>query len=152
MDKTELACKQLARADRRYRKAQRARERQNRKSYEARQIAAEEGKIYCFLPSTQRAFPSEAISWQGAKRRSSNPKPKDAHLYAHVDIDPRWTIPYLGFENFMCDMGKKPSAEHTIDRISKGYGYWPFNCRWADKTEQSRNRIREGQISLPIVF
>lgn len=32
------------------------------------------------------------------------------------------------------------SEELTIDRIDNDKGYSPDNCRWADKTVQSRNR------------
>ena len=48
-------------------------------------------------------------------------------------------------------MGPKPSPEHTIDRVSKGYGYWPWNCQWADKKAQTDNRALIGdQITLPV--
>lgn len=55
--------------------------------------------------------------------------------YETVPIDPRWE----DFRNFLADMGQKPSASHSLDRIDNTQGYSPSNCRWATVTEQNRN-------------
>lgn len=44
------------------------------------------------------------------------------------------------FETFLKDMGLKPTPGHTIDRTDGEKGYSKDNCRWATRTEQSRNR------------
>lgn len=43
-------------------------------------------------------------------------------------------------ENFVADMGPKPTPKHEIDRIDNNRGYEPGNCRWVTRSENDRNR------------
>lgn len=63
------------------------------------------------------------------------------------------------FKNFLKHIGKRPSRNHSIDRIDNNGHYscghcnecrrnnWPSNCRWADKITQMNNHPKNHLIS-----
>lgn len=53
-----------------------------------------------------------------------------------IAICERWS----DFENFLADMGERPSKKHSLDRVNNNGNYEPGNCRWATWKEQARNR------------
>lgn len=81
----------------------------------------------------------EYATWKGIKRRCSAPRCKDYKDYGGrgIRVCDRWLN---SFENFLADMGRKPSPKHSIDRADNDGNYEPGNCRWATPSEQSKNR------------
>jgi hypothetical protein len=73
-----------------------------------------------------------------ARCYSSKPGDRNYAFYrgAGVKVCERWQ----SFENFLADMGPKPSPKHSLDRFPDAGGdYEPDNCRWATAKEQARN-------------
>jgi hypothetical protein len=52
------------------------------------------------------------------------------------------------FENFLADMGRRPSELHSIDRIESNKDYEPSNCRWATQKQQVRNKGDNRRLTL----
>lgn len=75
--------------------------------------------------------------WYGMVYRCNNPKSTYYEGYGGrgIKVCDRW----LKFENFLADMGKRPSGL-SLDRINNDGNYEPGNCRWATAKEQANNR------------
>lgn len=83
----------------------------------------------------------------GMKKRCTNPKDKKYSFYGArgIKVCDRWS----DVENFVADMGPRPSVKHSIDRYpNKNGDYAPDNCRWATQKEQCRNTRRNRAITM----
>lgn len=72
---------------------------------------------------------AEYRTWMGMKSRAK-------HSDGRIEVCASWLGSY---EQFLADMGRKPTSAHSLDRIDSQGHYEPSNCRWATKVQQARN-------------
>jgi hypothetical protein len=79
--------------------------------------------------------------WCGLRRRC-NP---DYGPYAgRITVCDRWAK----YENFLADMGRRPSRKHTIERKDNDGPYSPDNCVWETRIVQNNNKRNNVKLTI----
>ena len=92
----------------------------------------------------KRKATPEYTAWASMKHRCYGPNNDRYKHYGGrgIQVCERWHK----FENFLADMGRKPSPSHSLDRINVDDHYGPLNCRWATPDEQRANKRKRTQL------
>ena len=73
------------------------------------------------------------------KQRCTNPRLARFQNYGGrgISVCERWST---SFPNFLADMGERPSAKHSLERLNNDGNYELSNVVWALPAQQRRNR------------
>lgn len=90
---------------------------------------------------------TELKTYRNIKRRCYDKNCDDYKNYGFrgITLCPRWLESY---ENFLNDMGRKPTPKHTIERLNVDGPYSPENCVWLEKKLQNKNTRRSHCVEI----
>jgi hypothetical protein len=86
----------------------------------------------------------EHDTYCAARMRCMNPSAGNYHRYGGSGIEFR----FQSFEDFLDEVGCKPTPKHTLDRIDPTGHYERGNVRWATMKEQANNRQNSVKLKI----
>lgn len=80
----------------------------------------------------------EYVIWEKMISRCSSPNATDYARYGGrgISVCDRWR----DFDQFLSDVGPRPTPSHSLDRKDNDGNYEPGNVTWATKIEQQNNK------------
>lgn len=89
----------------------------------------------------------EHTNWIQMKQRCLNP---NNHAYKNyggrgIYVCDAWEN---SFQQFLLDMGRRPSSSHQLDRTDNDGPYSPENCRWVTQRENLQNKRSNHRVTL----
>jgi len=88
------------------------------------------------------SFTPEYSSWALMRGRCQAGKP---YTERGIKVCDRWLN---SFQNFLADMGRRPSRSHTIERVDNNGNYEPGNCIWATMAVQAQNKRSNRPVTI----
>jgi hypothetical protein len=98
--------------------------------------------------STGASKTPERRAYQNAKHRCENPKAQSWERYGGRGI----RFLFTSFEQFITEMGKRPTPAHSLERRNNDGNYEPGNCTWATSAEQHANQTHRNQYTSLYAF
>jgi hypothetical protein len=85
-----------------------------------------------------RSRTPEWLAWKSMRERCTRESHPAYSRYGGrgIGVCASW----WSFDNFLADMGLRPSDKHSLERKDNNAGYEPGNCTWATAREQNRNQ------------
>lgn len=95
----------------------------------------------------EEGYTPEYRAWLGMIARCERRSWRFFYRYGGrgIRVCERWRNSY---EDFLNDVGRRPSAQHSIDRIDNDGNYEPGNVRWATRAEQARNKRNTARLTV----
>jgi hypothetical protein len=87
------------------------------------------------IPTHGDSQSAEYQSWYDMKRRCLD-ETNANYGGRGITFCDRWE----SYENFLFDMGRRPTPKHTLERLNNECDYSLDNCCWATRAAQANNR------------
>jgi len=97
------------------------------------------------MNQTNRTKLPEYCVWLGMKKRCNPHYNRERYALRGITICSEWVN---NFDQFYQDMGKRPTANHQLDRINNDGNYEPSNCRWVTRSFNQQHTHRSKLVTI----